>query len=69
MSKSKLAVALGVKAAHNEWIVMVNADCRPQSDLWLKTLASRMDSDANLVAASTWRHQHYRMLFAVKRTS
>ena len=49
MSKSKLAVALGVKAAHNEWIVMVNAECRPQSDVWLKTLASRMDSDANLV--------------------
>ena len=49
MSKSKLAVALGVKAAHNEWIVMINAECRPQSDVWLKTLASRMDSDANLV--------------------
>ena len=49
MSKSKLAVALGVKAAHNEWIVMVNAECRPQSDVWLKTLAARMDSDANLV--------------------
>ena len=49
MSKSKLAVALGVKAAHNEWIVMVNAECRPQSDVWLKTLASRMDNDANLV--------------------
>lgn len=49
MSKPKLAVALGVKAAHNEWIVMVNAECRPQSDVWLKTLASRMDSDANLV--------------------
>ena len=49
MSKSKLAVALGVKAAHNEWIVMVNAECRPQSDVWLKTLASRMDSEANLV--------------------
>ena len=49
MSKSKLAVALGVKAAHNEWIVMVNAECRPQSDVWLKTLASRMDCDANLV--------------------
>ena len=49
MSKSKLAVALGVKAAHNEWIVMVNAECRPQSDVWLKTLTSRMDSDANLV--------------------
>ena len=31
MSKAKLAVALGVKAAHNEWIVLVNSDCRPQT--------------------------------------
>lgn len=49
MSKSKLAVALGVKAAHNEWIVLVNSNCRPQSDIWLKTLASHMDSNANLI--------------------
>lgn len=49
MSKAKLAVALGVKAAHNEWIVLVNSDCRPQSDQWLSTLASHMDKDANLV--------------------
>lgn len=49
MSKSKLSVALGVKAAHNEWIVLVDSNCRPQSDVWLKTLGRRMDKDANLV--------------------
>lgn len=49
MSKSKLAVALGVKAAHNEWIVLVNSDCRPQSDIWLETLARQMTNEANLV--------------------
>ena len=49
MSKSKLAVALGVKAAHNEWIVLVDAACRPTSDQWLTSLARHMDSEANLV--------------------
>lgn len=49
MSKTKLAVALGVKAAHNEWIVLVNSNCRPQSDLWLANMACHMDDAANLV--------------------
>lgn len=49
MSKQKLAVALGVKAAHNEWIMLVDSTCRPQSDVWLKTMASSMDREANLV--------------------
>ena len=49
MSKAKLAVALGVKAAHNEWIVLVDATCRPESDQWLTALARHMDSEANLV--------------------
>ena len=49
MSKKKLAVALGVKAAHNEWIVLVNSNCRPQSDTWLLSMARHMDKDANLV--------------------
>lgn len=49
MSKQKLSVALGVKAAHNEWIVLVDSNCRPESDVWLKTMARRMDKEANLV--------------------
>lgn len=49
ISKSKLAVALGVKAAHNEWIVLIDSSCRPQSDNWLKTLAKNMDDGANIV--------------------
>lgn len=49
MSKKKLAVALGVKAAHNEWIVMINSDCCPSSDLWLTSIANHMKDDSNLV--------------------
>lgn len=49
MSKKKMAVALGVKAAHNEWIVLLNSNCRLQSDTWLLSIARHMDKDANLV--------------------
>ena len=49
MSKSKLAVALGVKAAHNEWIVLVDAESKPISDVWLLTLAKHMNNNTNLV--------------------
>lgn len=49
MSKAKLAVALGVKAAHNEWIVLVDAESKPISDVWLMSLAKRMEKDKNLV--------------------
>lgn len=39
MSKQKLAVSLAVKAAHNEWIALLQSGCVPQSNKWLATLA------------------------------
>ena len=49
MSKSKFAVALGVKAAHNEWIVLLDAKDCPASSMWLRKMAAKMDKDTNLV--------------------
>lgn len=49
MSKKKLAVALGVKAAHYDWVLLLDSNCHPVSDTWLKSMASHMDNDANLV--------------------
>lgn len=49
MSKKKLAVALGVKAAHYDWVILLDSNCHPVSDTWLKSMASHMDIDANLV--------------------
>lgn len=49
MSKVKLCVALGVKAAHNEWIVMVDSESKPVSDTWLLSLARRMSASTNLI--------------------
>ena len=49
MSKKKLAVALGVKAAHFDWVLLLDSNSHPVSDTWLKSMASHMDPDANLV--------------------
>ena len=49
MSKTKLAIALGVKASHNEWILLLDAESMPQSTLWMKRMALRMTDNKNLV--------------------
>ena len=49
MSRKKLAITLGVKAARNEWIVLTDACCAPFSDNWLKTIANHCDDDKNLL--------------------
>ena len=49
LSHAKLAITLGVKAARNEWIVLTQGDCQPQSDLWLARMASACTSDKDFV--------------------
>jgi len=49
MSKEKLAVTLGVKAAHNEWIVLLPAGCEPQSGKWLSFMARNCSNDKDIV--------------------
>ena len=45
MSRKKLAVTLGVKAARHEWILMTEASFQPASDQWLKTMARHCQED------------------------
>jgi hypothetical protein len=49
MSRKKLAVTLGVKAAQTEWVVLTEAGCEPASDRWLLTMAAHCSDDVNLV--------------------
>jgi glycosyltransferase involved in cell wall biosynthesis len=53
MSRNKLAVTLGVKAAKNEWIILTEACCRPNSDEWLNTISDNFTTDKNLVIGYT----------------
>ena len=49
MSREKLAVTIGVKAAKNEWVLMADIHTRPDSNQWLKTLARNCTEFKNLV--------------------
>lgn len=58
MSRSKLAITLGVKAAKNEWIVLTNADCKPESNLWLQTMAKNCTDSNDIILG----HSNYESL-------
>jgi GT2 family glycosyltransferase len=49
MSRKKLAITLGVKAASSEWVLLTDADCEPASDKWLQGMGSCCDEGTNLV--------------------
>lgn len=49
MSRRKLAITVGVKAARHEWVMLTDVDCRPDSDKWLATMARRCTATADIV--------------------
>ncbi len=38
ISRKKLAITLGIKAAHYEWVIVTDAWCRPNDEHWLKAM-------------------------------
>ena len=44
----KFALTLGIKAARHEWVVLTDADCRPNSQSWLKTMAGSFADDRSI---------------------
>ena len=66
VSRSKLAVTLGVKAARNEWIVLTESDCAGESRDRLGFLATACDETHDMVLGytgyddnETWRAKRY----------
>ncbi len=49
ISREKLGVTLGIKAAANEWCVLVNSQSHPTSRLWLKEISRKCSADKNIV--------------------
>lgn len=49
VSREKLGMTLGVKAADYEWCVMIDALCRPISVNWLREIGRQCTSNHNLV--------------------
>lgn len=58
ISRKKLAMTIGVKAAHNDWIVFTDADCRPASPQWLSAIATHCGEGADAVLGYT-NYDHY----------
>ncbi len=45
----KFALTLGIKAASHDWVLLTDADCRPQSDQWVRTMSSWYCDDRKIV--------------------
>lgn len=47
----KLALTVGIKATKNEWLVLTDADCKPEGKDWLSLIASNFAGDTEVVLA------------------
>ncbi|MBQ3858185.1 glycosyltransferase [Segatella bryantii] len=53
MSRKKLQITLGVKAAKHEWILLTDPSCKPLNENWLATMASKCNNQTNIVLGYT----------------
>lgn len=51
MSRNKLAVSLGIKAAKNDWIVLLKGNAVPQSTVWLRGMMQQAGDDKDIIIA------------------
>ena len=49
VSRKKLGVAMGIRASRHEWLVFTAPHCRPQSDQWLKGIATQCTEQTDIV--------------------
>lgn len=49
ISRKKLAVTLGIKASKHDWLLFTEANCLPESDQWLRTMARNFTSRTQIV--------------------
>jgi glycosyltransferase involved in cell wall biosynthesis len=45
----KYAITLGIKAAKHDWILLTDADCRPNNEQWIRVVSERCSEDKNFV--------------------
>lgn len=49
ISRKKLAITLGIKASKYDWLVFTGANCLPESNQWLRTLARNFTPHTQIV--------------------
>lgn len=45
----KFGITLGIKAAKYDWILLTDADCRPNNEQWIRTVSERCSEDKNFI--------------------
>ncbi len=45
----KFALTLGIKAAKYDWVLLTDADCRPDGNRWLKQMSGRFNGECQIV--------------------
>ena len=58
----KYGITLGIKAAKYDWIILTDADCRPNSDKWLQTLSTKCEEDKEIVLGYSPYHKERGLL-------
>ena len=53
LSRRKLALTLGIKAAKNEWLILTDIHCYPESDQWLTAIGRQATQDNDMVLGYT----------------
>ncbi len=53
----KMAITLGVKAASHERLVFIDADCRPNSKKWLKTITGNASKNGLVLGYSPYKRE------------
>ena len=55
ISRKKLAITLGIKAAKYPWAIVTDAWCTPENNEWLRSFASHINDDSDVVLG----YSHY----------
>ena len=55
ISRKKLAITLGIKAAKYPWVIVTDAWCTPENNEWLRSFASNINDDSDVVLG----YSHY----------
>ena len=56
ISRRKLALTVGVKAAKHDWVIFTDPDCSPADNKWLSAMAAKCGNDTELVIGATRYH-------------
>ena len=63
MSTKKLALTIGIKAAHYDYILLTDADCRPESKKWIREMMGGFaDANAEVVLGFSPYFEHDTLL-------